>query len=516
MVVGIVVDQMRNDYIYRYWNRFGKGGFKRLINKGFYFRNGHYNYIPTYTGPGHCSIYTGATPRAHGIIANDWHLKGTKKYTYCAKDTGVTGIGAGNDAGKMSPKNQLSSTIGDELKMSSNQLGKVFGVALKDRSAILPGGHAANAAYWYDDATGNFISSSWYLSNLPAWVNSFNQKKLPLSYLQKGWNTLYPLSTYSASIADENRYEASVSKTEKAVFPYDFKTFIDKNSFGVLKSTPFGNSITKDFALECIKNEALGKDDVTDLFCISFSSTDAVAHSTGPRAVEVEDVYLRLDKDIEELLNYLDKEIGSGEYLVFLTADHGGADVPNHLTDNKIAAGYTSENKIAKELKGFCQLTFGDSLLIENVSNEQVFLNEKKVQELKLDKDVLEEKLCPFLITLKGVAEAYPSKVLKYGAFEQGDYRTLLQNGYNQKLSGNIAFIYQPAWMDYSEKGTTHGAGYNYDTHVPIIFYGKGIAHGESLEYVTITQIAPSVCELLKINQPNACTALPLNVFFKK
>lgn len=515
LVVGIVVDQMRNDYIYRYWDRYGKGGFKRLVNDGYHFKNAHYNYIPTFTGPGHCSIYTGTTPRTHGIIANDWYVKKNGTTMYCVEDTSVKPVGSQSKNGLMSPRNQLSSTIGDELKMSSNQKGKVFAVALKDRSSILPAGHAANGAFWFDDVTGNFISSSWYMSDLPQWLKDFNAKKLPGSYLENGWQTLYPIATYTSSIEDENRYEGIPNKKNMPTFPYEYKSFIEKNSYGVLKASPFGNSITKDIAIACLKNEQLGKDDETDLFCISFSSTDIVAHYYGPRAIEVEDVYLRLDKDLEELMNALDKEVGKGNYSVFLTADHAGADIPNHLLDNKIPAGYMREKKLASDIKNYFRQTYNDSALFANLSNEQVFLNDKKINDLKLDKNELEEKLCAYLVGITGIAEAYPSKVLRNEAFKNNDYRTSLQNGYNHKLSGNVCFIYNPAWMDNAEKGTTHGAGYNYDTHVPVIFYGAGIKKGYSYNYITITQIAPTVCELLMINQPNSTTAEPLNNYFK-
>lgn len=515
LIIGIVIDQMRNDYIYRYWKRFSEGGFKRLVNEGYYFRNAHFNYIPTYTGPGHSSIYTGATPRAHGIVANDWHLKGGKKGSYCVEDSSVKTIGAKNKSGWMSPKNQLSSTIGDELKMSTNNKGKVFAIAIKDRSAILPAGHAANGAFWYDDDSGDFVSSSWYVHELPLWLKKFNEKKLPKLYLQKGWTTLYALESYSSSLVDDNNYEAAPNKKEKAIFPYEYSHYLDRNNYTILKATPYGNTITKDLALECIKNEQLGKDEIVDVLALSFSSTDIVAHSYGPRALEVEDIYLRLDKEIEELLSALDAEVGKDNYTVFLTADHGGADVPRHLMDNKIPAGYLKESKIVKEVKVFLNTTYGDTLLLENISNDQIFLNETKISELKLEKNKIEEKLCAFLIGIKGIAEAYPSSVLKQEGFVKNDYRTLLQNGYNHRLSGNIAFIYNPAWMDYSEKGTTHGAGYNYDTHVPVIFYGAGIKKGETFKYVTITQVAPTVCELIKINQPNSCLSEPLNDFFR-
>jgi predicted AlkP superfamily pyrophosphatase or phosphodiesterase len=447
LVVGIVIDQMRNDYIYRYWNRYGNGGFKRLVREGYYFKNAHYNYIPTYTGPGHSSIYTGATPRSHGIIANDWFVKKTGMTVYCTQDTSVRSVGSANKNGRMSPKNQLSTTIGDELKMNSNQNAKVFAVALKDRSSILPAGHAANGAFWFDDLTGNFITSTWYMKELPQWLKNFNDRKLVRSYLEKGWSTLYAINTYSNSISDDNRYEAAPGK-EKPVFPYEYNTYLEKKSFEIIKATPYGNSITKDLALACLKNEELGKDGQTDMLCISFSSTDYVGHSFGPRAIEVEDVYLRLDKDLEELLNTLDKEVGKNKYTVFLTADHGAADVPNHLTDNKIPAGYIKEKTLVKEVKDFFKTFYGDTNLFSHLSNEQVFLNEEKCIDLKLNKNDVEENLCRFLIRMPGVSEAYSSAVLKNGSFSSGDYRTLLQNGYNHKLSGNVAFIYEPAWMD--------------------------------------------------------------------
>jgi len=514
LVIGIVVDQMRNDYLYRYWNRYGNGGFKRLINQGYYFKNAHYNYVPTYTGPGHCSIYTGATPRAHGIIGNDWFVRANTTITYCTQDSSVETVGSASKNGRMSPKNQLSSTMGDELKMSTNQKSKVFSVALKDRSAVLPAGHAADGAFWFDDVIGGFISSTWYMKELPSWLQKFNDKKLTKTYLEQGWKTLYPIETYTNSISDDNNYEGAPGK-ERPVFPYDFKKQLDKANWGIIKAIPAGNSLTKDLAIACLLNERLGKGNETDLLCISFSSTDYVGHNFGTRAIETEDIYLRLDKDLEEILNILDRELGKNNYTVFLTADHGGADVPRHLLDHKIPAGYIKEKQIIKEVRNFLKTNYGDSSLLANMSNEQLFLNEQKITDLKLNKEEVETRVCAFLTTLPGIAEAYPSPVLKNMAFDKNDFRALLQNGYNHKLSGNIAVIYLPGWMDHSEKGTTHGAAYNYDTHVPVIFFGNGIRKGENFSYITITQIAPTVCELLRINQPNSTTAEPLNDFFR-
>lgn len=507
LLVGIVVDQMRNEYIYRYWNRFGNGGFKRLINQGLYYRNMHFNYIPTYTGPGHASIYTGTTPRHHGIIGNDWLIKGSTVTVGCVKDSSVRTVGANNRSGMASPKNLLCSTLGDELKLSTNGKSKVIGIALKDRSAIFPAGHSGNAAYWLDEQSGDFVSSSWYMETEPRWLKNFNDEDYTRKYLEKWWSTLYPIETYSASFSDDSKFEAVPSKKDFPVFPYEYKAFIEKSDYSIIKATPFGNSLTKDLALECLAKEELGKDEHTDLFSISFSSSDVIGHAYGPRAVETEDAYLRLDKDIEDLLNRLDKEVGKGNYLVFLTADHGADDVPNQMLERKLPAGYARESKILRSARKFLLGAYGDSLLLTAISNEQLYLNEKRCEALRIDMDEISERLSRYLCTQNGIAEAYPSKVIRYGSFDAQDIKAYLQNGYNFKLSGHVCYTLKPGWLDHHEKGTTHGSGYEYDTHVPFILYGSGIPAGEIMEWSCIPQIAPSLAELLRIARPNASTA---------
>lgn len=514
LVVGIVVDQMRTDYIYRYWNRFGEGGFKRLVTEGFFCKNTHYNYVPTYTGPGHCSIYTGAAPSVHGIIANDWYVKETGGTMYCVSDPKVKPIGTESKHGIMSPNNQLTTTLGDELKLFTNGKGKVFGVSLKDRSSVLPAGHAANGAFWFDEETANFVSSDWYVKDLPEWLKQFNAKKLPKYYLEKGWDTMYGIETYTNSIADDNKYEKAPNGKANPAFPYEYKTQIEKGAWGILKATPWGNTITKDLAVECLKNEQIGKDDISDMLCISFSSTDYVGHSYGLRAVETEDVYLRLDKDLEELLKVLDNEVGKKNYTLFLTADHGAADVAAYLKDQKIPAGYLKEKVYEKELKTFCMKQYGDSL-IANISNEQIFLNMPKLWDMKLSQEEVEKTLANKLITMEGIAEAYPSSVLKYEGYKGDNLKSLIANGYNHKRSGNVAFSYLAGWLDIPETGTTHGAAYTYDTHVPLIFFGAGIKKGESVKNYYITEIAPTISILLNNPFPNGCTSKPIEEVYK-
>jgi predicted AlkP superfamily pyrophosphatase or phosphodiesterase len=509
LVVGIVVDQMRADYIYRYWNRFGEGGFKRLVNDGFFCKNTHYNYVPTYTGPGHCSIYTGCTPATHGIIANDWYVKETGLTMYCVSDSKVKPIGTASKNGMMSPNNQLTTTLGDELKLFTNGKSKVFGVSLKDRSSVLPAGHTANAAFWFDEETGNFVSSDWYVKDLPDWLKQFNAKKMAKTYLERGWNTLYGIETYTNSIADDNKYEKAPNGKPNPTFPYDYKEQIGKNAWGIIRATPWGNTITKDIAIECLRNEQLGKDDISDMLCISFSSTDYVGHSYGLRAVETEDVYLRLDKDLEELLKTLDAEVGQENYSLFLTADHGGADNAAYLKDQKIPAGYFKEPALELELKNFCTKIYGDPL-IKNISNQQIFLNMTKLWELKLSQEEVEKTLANKLLQMDGIAEAYPSSALKYEGYKGDNLKSLIANGYNHKRSGNVAFSYQTGWLDIQETGTTHGAAYTYDTHVPLIFFGAGIKKGESVKPYYITEVAPTISILLNNPFPNGCISKPI------
>lgn len=515
LVVGVVVDQMRHDYIYRYWNKFGNGGFKKLINEGFFYKNAHYNYVPTYTGPGHASIYTGTSPATHGIIANDWFVKETGKMTYCTDDDKAKTVGSDSKAGYMSPKNLLVTTIGDELKLATNQNSKVFAISLKDRSSILPAGHSANGAFWFDGSVGKFISSTHYMEQLPGWVNEFNNQQLAKKYLAQGWNTLYPINTYMESIADKNNYEQAPNKKDVPVFPYEYSKQLEKNNFEIIKATPYGNTITKDIALACLRSEQLGLNKQTDMLCISFSSTDYVGHSYGPRSVEVEDVYLRLDKDLEELLNYLNTNVGKDNYVLFLTADHGACDVPAHLKDLKIPGGYIDEAELMKTIKAFCQSQYGDSLVSEYV-NQQIFLNESKMAALKLNKFAVEHTLANYMLSIKGIAEAYPSEVLKYENYTDGTFKYLIQKGYNHVRSGNVAVAYNPAWMEYQDKGTTHGASYSYDTHVPVLFYGKGILKGSTVRKINVVDIAPTISLLLNMSFPNGTTGKPLEEVFGK
>ncbi|WP_372753387.1 alkaline phosphatase PafA [Mariniflexile sp.] len=510
LVVGIVVDQMRYDYLTRFYNKYGEGGFKRMMNEGFNCKNNHFNYVPTYTGPGHASVYTGTTPKYHGVVGNDWYDKETKKMVYCAGDDDMISVGAETEDGKMSPHRMKTTTFADENRLFTQMRGKTIGISVKDRGAILPAGHTANAAYWFfGKDKGHFITSTFYMNDLPKWVNEFNASGMVASYL-KSWNTLYPIDTYLESGTDLNNFEGGFKGKETATFPYDLNTLKDQNGgFDLLKATAYGNSIVTDFAIAAIAGEQLGQDNFTDVLAVSFSSTDYVGHNFGVNSKEIEDTYIRLDKDLERFFKALDAKVGKGNYTVFLTADHAAVDVPSYLQTVKIPAGYINSSEQKKMFTEFVTTTFGTADIIENVSNNQVFLNRAKIKELKLDLVDVQNAIVNEIINYPNIDKAYTATTLSTNEFNSG-IETLIQKGFNQKSSGDVIFVYDPAFISYSKTGSTHGSGLNYDTHVPLLFFGKGIKHGATFKKTEITDIAPTMSALLGTSFPNGSIGQPL------
>ena len=510
LVVGIVVDQMRYDYLTRFADRYGEGGFKRMMNEGFNCKNNHFNYIPTYTGPGHASIFTGTSPKYHGIIANNWYDKELKTMVYCAQDDAVSSIGTKTDAGKMSTQRMKTTTFADENRLFTQMRGKTIGISVKDRGAILPAGHTANAAYWFQGKNeGNFISSSFYMNELPKWVSKFNKSGIVKSYL-KPWNTLYNIETYLESGSDLNDFEGGFKGQATATFPYDLDALKGKNGgYDILKATAYGNSLVADFALAALVGEDLGKDEFTDVLTVSFSSTDYVGHNFGVNSKEIEDTYLRLDKDLERFFKGLDAEVGKGNYTVFLTADHGAINVPAYMRSKKIPAGYLNNKAMRTELEAFMKTTFKADDLIENISNNQIFLNREKIKTLGLDLENVQDAIVNEIINYTNVYKAYTATTMGKASFTTG-IEKLLQNGSNQKRSGDVLVIQDPAYISYGKTGSTHGSGLNYDTHVPLLFFGKGIKHGKTVKRTEITDIAPTISALLDINAPNFKLGEPL------
>lgn len=510
LVVGIVVDQMRYDYLTRFYDKYSDGGFKRMINQGYNCKNNHFNFIPTYTAPGHASIYTGTTPKYHGIIGNNWYDKLEKKSVYCVNDDSYNPVGTDDGYSRVSPRRMLVTTVTDQLKLHTQQKAKVIGIAMKDRGAVLPAGHSANAAYWFvGNNEGNWVTSDYYMTQLPKWVQDFNKSDAVEKYLGN-WNTLYDINTYTESGPDLNNFERGFKGKETATFPYDLKKLSKENdNLEILKLSPFGNSITTDFALATIKGEALGKDNVTDFLTISYSSTDYLGHNFGVDAKEIQDTYLRLDLDIERILNYLDKEVGVGNYTVFLTADHAAVHVPAFLESLKIPSGYFDKKAFRTQLDAFLLKKYAASDLVEYIASFEIFLNRARISQLNLNLQEVQQSIVDEIIAYDFIDRAYSAHTMHNNAFDHG-LEVLLQNGYHQKRSGDVLVSFNAAVIEYSRKGTTHGSGYMYDTHVPLLFYGKGIKTGSTFQKTNIIDIAPTISALLGISFPNASTGVPL------
>jgi predicted AlkP superfamily pyrophosphatase or phosphodiesterase len=509
LVVGIVVDQMRVDYIHRYWDNFGDGGFKRLVREGSFQRDAHYNYIPTYTGPGHASIWTGATPAAHGIVSNDRFDRELKRSVYCAEDPKAAGVGTASDGGKRSPVQLLATTLCDELELRTDRKAKTIAVSLKDRSAIMPAGRTSDGAYWFiGGKEGVFVTSSWYRSALPQWVTDFNAQRLPERYLAQRWEPILPRERYHTPLPDDNPYEIPLVEGLRPTLPVSLDSLRKAGQgFSLLTYTPWGNTLTTDMALAALKGEDMGTDAITDLLSVSYSSPDILGHRVGPRAIEEEDLYIRLDAELARLLNELDGRVGTGLYTVFLTADHGAVDVPAYLRDLKASAGYFRTDTLKAWLEVAADpmppLVSTWRPIIDTIYDGNVFLHRHARTPEMAERVAAALRRHPFVasaLVLNGPVAADDV----YGL------QTLLRNGAQTTRSGDVLFTFRPGFFEYEgglgERGTTHGSGWNYDTHVPVIFFGQGVVPGEVLRRTSITDIAPTVSALVGMALPNAAS----------
>lgn len=501
LVVGMVVDQMRWDYLYRYANRYGDGGFKRLLREGFSCENTLINYTPTVTACGHTCVYTGSVPAVHGIAGNSWYSRELRRGMYCAEDTSVTTVGSTSEAGKMSPRNMQVTTIGDELRLASNFKSKVVGIAIKDRGAILPAGHSATAAYWYDGSTGNWVSSSYYMDNLPDWAVDFNSMKWPARYLSHAWTTLYPVNTYALSTEDNKPYEGPFKAGQAPVFPHD-PGGEKGNPFKSISSTPFGNTMTLEFAKKALEAYQLGKGPVTDMLAISLSSTDYIGHQFGPNSIEAEDTYLRLDKDLAAFFTYLDKTVGKGQYLFFITADHGVAHVPGFMQENKLPGGSWSDGKMVNDINQLVKEKMGIAKVILAQDNYQLYLDHDAIEKAGKSEKEVSDVVIAALLKDPAISDAFRLKELMTTTLPE-PMRTMLANGFNVKRSGDIQFILLPGYMEGGKTGTTHGVWYPYDAHIPLVWMGWGIQHGKSNRTMGMTDIAPTIAAMLRIQMPS-------------
>lgn len=508
LVVGIVIDQMRWDYLYRYQQRYTEGGFKRLLTEGYSCENTRLPYIPSVTAIGHTCIYTGSVPTIHGIAGNNFYKDGKK--VYCTDDPSVRPVGTTAKSAQMSPCNLWVTTIGDEMKLATNGRSRVVGVSLKDRASILPAGQNPDGAFWFDDQTGNFVTSSYYMDKLPEWVVNFNKEKHAAKYLSSRWQTLYPEDSYTESTADATDYEDGIKPGEKALLPLDLPALYKKYGYETIRRTPFGNSLTFDMARAAIKGEHLGEDNETDLLAVSCSSTDYIGHQVGTNAIETEDTYLRLDRDLASFLNYLDKNVGKGNYLLFLTADHGAMNNARYLQDRRIPAGSWSGDEAADSLNKRLSEAFAtDAKLVREVMNYQVYFDTDKIRELHLDYSSIKQCAVEALLSDSRILYACDMEKTTVSPLPD-DVKRRTINGYCHGRSGDVQIVLKSGFYAHGMKGTDHGTWSPYDTHIPLLFMGWNISHGSTTRETEMTDIAATVAALLHVQAPNGCVGKPI------
>lgn len=514
LIIGFVVDQMRWDYLYRYYDRYAEdGGFKTLINHGFSCDNTFIPYTPTVTACGHATIFTGSVPAIHGITGNQWWDYKTSQMVYCTGDNTEKTVGSTTPSGQMSPRNLLVTTIGDEIRLSNNFRSKVFGIAIKDRGAILTVGLSANGAFWFDDKTGDWITSTYYMNALPAWLQELNAKKLPEKYFALDWNTLYPIDTYVQSTPDTEPYEFNPFGGKG--FPYKLSDYIVGKNYGFLPVTPYGNTVTLDVAKAAIEGEHLGAGNLTDFLAISLSTPDYIGHSFGPNSVEAEDGFLRLDKDLGDFLRYLDKQVGAGNYLVVLSADHGVAQIPSFMKEHKIAAGSVDVAAIMDQLNSLLKDKFRTEKLVLAIANHEVFLDRSKMISERLNKALVYNEAISFLMKQPGIYNAIALDAVSESTLHD-EIKKVLINGDYPSRSGDIQLIFQSQWIEgFDTKGTTHGVWNRYDSHIPLLWYGWNIQPGKTNRETCMTDIAPTIAALLHVQMPSGSVGHPIEEIVK-
>ncbi len=519
LVIGIVIEQFRYDYIDKYWDLLSEGGFKKLINEGTFCKNASYDFFLTQSAPAHATLATGTVPRHHGIVADNWYEPLKEEIIYCTSDNSVDPVGGSFERGLQSPVHLLPSTFGDELKLSTGGRAKVFGIGFKEHTAILASGHSADAAYWYDNITGTWMSSTHYIDSLPGWLNDFNNMQLADTYLDGTWEPLLPVEEYSRCLPDTNRYESGIEG--RSVFPYDLKKmsrssgiFNRKRDYTFLEKVPASDTYTSDLAIRLIEEELLGEDEVTDFLSITFSATDNIGHNFGPGSVEMADAILRLDRDIEHFLDYVNNKLGKKNILIYLTSAHGLAEIPDVLTDNKIPAGYFSHNQALALLKSYLNVIYGQGNWIKGYYEKQVYLNHTLIEDSSLELSDVQLIAARFLTQFTGVSAAVSGTVLADNEFTRGHFAKM-RNSFDPLRSGDIIINLKPAWVENDIKVTNHNSVYEYDSHVPLIWYGWTINRSSITRKVNMNDLATTLSALCRVPFPNACTGEPMTELFR-
>jgi len=514
LVVQITISQMRYDYLYRYWNKYSENGFKKLIENGTFCKNAHYNYHLTQNAPGQATLATGANPAIHGIVADKWYDRLREEIVEATWDSKTKTIGSYVDEGRLSPKLLLGTTVADELKLATNFNGKTFGISIDGTPAVIAAGHSANAAYWFDPEIGNWMTSSFYMDTLPDWVNDFNLKKYPETYVNREWTTLLPAKEYTESFTGSLLKNSLGDDNKSFSFINMLKVKKEANSYQILNSTPFGNTFTKDFAITCIVNEELGKNDTTDFIAINFSSTNTIGHRFGPSSIEIEDTYIRLDRDLEHLIAFLDEQIGIENTLIYLTSDHGVSYSPENIQQARIPGGMFDPKSSIALLESYLDIVYDKGDWVKYYYEKQIYLNQSLIENSQISFEDIQTKVAMFMNQFSGVANAVTAYSLQNSYFSEGVLNKI-QNSFYPKRAGDVILNFEPGWIERNSKATNNNSGYTYDTHVPLIWYGWKIKRNTIARKVDMEDAAPTVSTLLNISFPNACSGEPIYEVFE-
>jgi predicted AlkP superfamily pyrophosphatase or phosphodiesterase len=503
LIIGIVVEQLRYEMINRYFDVLSEDGIKRLINEGAFCKQAYFNYSLTNSGPGCATIVTGANPNVHGIISDKWYDDLAEKEMSCIEGNKFKYMNGKVSYGNFSPKNILSSSIGDEIKLAYNDSSKIISIGMNPVSSVMSGGRAADYAFWFEDGTGKWNTGNYYSDSLPQWVKDFNNKNFQDIYIKRTWTSFFSLDNYKTSLNDNSKFEFGFSHYRKT-FPYELSFFKSRSSdYKYLKYSPFGNTYTKDFALTAIVEEKLGKDEYPDFLSVNFSGNSYLGKYFGPRSVETEDMYVRLDKDIAHFLKFIDDNIGKENVLIYFTSDHGVAEVPDYLKWNKINSGIFNGQKSIALLESYLQILYGEGRWVNKYCAKQIYLNRKQIDKSNISITEVQEKVVNFMTQFNGVANALSATTLQTTNFNSGVFN-IMQNSFNQKRSGDVIINLEPGWIEKTNKLTTAGSLYNYDRHVPLIWYGWETKNISVDSNVDMIDIAPTISWILGISNPNA------------
>lgn len=505
LIVAILVDQLRFDYMERFYDQFGSGGFRLLLDEGAWMAGAHYDYVPTITAPGHACFLSGSPPSINGIIGNGWFDRRTSKTVYCVEDPSVQSVGTDSGAGKMSPRNFIGATFADQLRL--HYQSKVVGISIKDRGAILPAGKKPAGAYWFEPSSGNFITSSYYVPALPEWVAQFNARKRPKDFEGAKWERLLDPKYYIWP--DDAPGEGHLAGEKTSTFDHTVASNGGKH-FDPIIPTPFGNQLLLEFAKAAIEGEHLGEGPQPDLLTVSFSSIDYCGHTFGPYSQEVQDITLRLDRQLADLFTYLDKRMGLANVEIILTADHGVAPTPAFAVQQGLDGGRVDDMQMMGDLQAKLSERFDtpNILLSRRFYDGNLFLNKDALREKHLTVSEVTDFIRDWALDTGKIEACYSRDQLLEGRV-QGELGRRVANGFNAERSGDIVIIYKPFLMSVGETGTTHGSPYTYDTHVPVFLYGSAFLPGRYFDEFYVTDIVPTMCAGLHMMEPPGCTGKP-------